>query len=192
MIIPTRIVTAPTAEPITLVDVKEHLRGISHNDHDVMLNALIKNAREEAEHRTNRALMPQTIAALYKTWPKNDTFVLPSAPLTSVTSIIYTAADGTETTFASDNYAVDTDSVPGRVVLGYEKVWPTATLHHDEYPIEVTYVAGYANAAAVPQSIKTAMLFIIERLYDRPPDPYLGTIERAIDSLLNAYKVWGF
>jgi len=103
-----------------------------------------------------------------------------------------TAADGTETTFSSDNYTVDTDSEPGRVVLGYEKVWPTATLHHDEYPIEITYVAGYANAAAVPQSIKTAMLFIIERLYDRPPEPYLGTIERAIDSLLSAYKVWGF
>jgi uncharacterized phiE125 gp8 family phage protein len=200
MRIPVSTVTGPSVEPVTLAEIKTHLRGISHTDHDDLLNSLIQSAREYVETATNRALVQRTLAAYFKDWPDNDTFYLPYAPLQSVSTIKYTDTDGTVTTFSSDDYEVETNLTPGMVLLGYEKTWPTATLHNDEYPIEVTYVCGYepdssspvSYTANIPENLKTAIKFHVEMMYDKPPADYVGTLEKAIDSLLIGYKVWGF
>jgi uncharacterized phiE125 gp8 family phage protein len=200
MRIPVSTVTAPSVEPVTLAEIKTHLRGISHSDHDDLLNGLIKSAREYVETVTNRALVQRTLAAYFKDWPDNDTFYLPYAPLQSVSTIKYTDTDGTVTPFSSDNYEVETNLTPGLVMLGYDESWPTDTLHHDEYPIEITYVCGYepddsspvSYTANIPENLKTAIKFHVEMMYDKPPADYVKTLERAIDSLLIGYKVWGF
>ncbi|MDO6805011.1 head-tail connector protein, partial [Wenyingzhuangia sp. 1_MG-2023] len=51
-------VTAPSAEPLTLEQVKID-RVIDYDDHDSLLTDAIKAAREVAEQITGRALMPQ-------------------------------------------------------------------------------------------------------------------------------------
>jgi uncharacterized phiE125 gp8 family phage protein len=200
MRIPVSTVTGPSVEPVTLAEIKTHLRGISHTDHDDLLNGLIKSAREYVETVTNRAMVQRTLAAYYKDWPENDVFALPISPLISVSSVKYTTAAGTVTTYSADNYTVETALTPGLVMLGYEKTWPTATLHNDEYPIEITYLAGYEpNSASpadytanIPENLKTAVKFHVELMYDKPPEQYERTLQRAIDSLLSGYKVWGF
>ena len=188
MIIPTRIITPPTSEPVSVFEVKDHLRGISHDDHDIMIRGLIKSAREEVEGRTGRALVQRTVAAMFQGWP-DQAFDLPFAPLSSVTSVKYTNTDGDESTFSSDDYSVDVDSEPGRVVLGYSKAWPTATLHAPDYPVVVTYVAGYTT---IPENIKTAIKFLVDVAYSQPPADYVRTMDRAIDALLAPYRLWSF
>ncbi len=200
MIIPTVITTAPPDEPVTLDEVKTHLRGIDHNDHDEMLIGLIKSTRQRFESILGRALVQQTRTAYFQNWPTNGVFSLPYPALRSVSSIKYTDTGGTQYTWSADNYDVDTASEPGRVVLGYSKTWPTATLHHDTYPIEIEYVCGYAPTddsppdyrANVPETIKTAMKLEIELKYNMPPEGLATYTQGAIDALIMPYRVWGF
>jgi len=62
--------------------------------------------------------------------------------LQSVTSVKYTDSDGDQSTLSTDDYIVDNDSEPGRIVLGYGTVWPTATLYPSN-PIEIQFLCGY-------------------------------------------------
>jgi uncharacterized phiE125 gp8 family phage protein len=200
MIIPRTTVVEPSVEPVTLAEVKTYLRGISHSTHDDLLESMIKSARMHVEAITNRTFVQRTLAAYFSEWPEEDFFVLPGPPLQSVSSVKYTAADGTVTTFASTNYTVLTAIEPGRVILGYEKVWPTATLHHDDYPIEITYVAGYEPddsspqdyRANVPENVKHAIKMHVDMLYSQPPPDYARVVEKTIEILLSSEKVWWF
>lgn len=201
MMIPTRTITGPSVEPVHLEgDIKEHLRGILHTEHDHMLEGLIRSAREKAELGTGRAFVQRTVAARFTAWPADGVFELPFPELRIVESVKYTDISGTAHTFSSDNYSVDTDSEPGRVVLGYGKTWPSATLHAPDYPIEIIYVCGYKPTDGeppdyrknIPQNIKNAIKLLVELDYDRPPEPEAAAIKRAIDSLLEPYRIWSF
>jgi uncharacterized phiE125 gp8 family phage protein len=137
----TTIDTAPTVEPITLTEAKEQLR-VDHSDHDTMITGLIQAAREQVEAMCGRAIIQQTRIAYFDVWP-NKVFHLLYPEIRSITHIKYTSAAGVETTFDSDNYSLDPGSEPGRVVLGYQKVWPSVTLNEENYPIQIEYVCGY-------------------------------------------------
>lgn len=192
-----QVVTAPAAEPVELSEIKDHLR-IDHSDHDTMLNGLIQASREWIEQVLGRALVEQTRAVKYRYWPTSGQFVLPYPPIQSVDSLKYTGTDGTEYTFSSDNYSVVTSRDPGLLVLGYSKVWPSTVLHHDQYPIEIQYVCGYAATsdsppdyqANVPEAIKNVIKLDVERRYDRPPEKYAERLDKVIDILIAPYKVW--
>ena len=198
MIIPTTLTTAPSVEPVTLDEMKTHLRGIDHSDHDDLLNGLIKSARQRIEKILGRALVEQTRTAYYKHWPAT-VIDLPN-PVQSVDSIKYTDVDDSEETFSADNYKVDTASEPGRIVLGYNKVWPSVTLHHAEYPIEIQYVCGYEPDDSsppdytinIPSPILTAIKLDVDLKYNMPPEKLAEYTENAIESLLMPYKGWRF
>jgi uncharacterized phiE125 gp8 family phage protein len=193
------VVTAPTVEPVTLSEVKAHLR-IDHLDHDTQLTSLIQASREHMERVLGRALVQQTRSVKYKQWPESDRFALPYPPIQSVSSLKYTDTGGTTSTFSSDNYTVITDREPGELVLGYSKTWPTATIHYPEYPIEIEYVCGYAPnddsppdyRANVPAALKNAIKLDIELRYDRPPADYAEQLRNVIEALTAPYRVWSF
>ena len=187
----------PFVEPITLDEIKDHLR-IQHNNHDSQLIGLITASREWVESYTNRALVEQTWKCYLQGWPSGDEFELPFPPLQSVTSIKYTDSDDDETEWDSDEYEVDTDSEPGRIILAYGESWPSTTLH-PKNPIEIEFVAGYNSDGSpadyrvnIPEAIKNAIKLDIEIRYDRPNDAYLKVLQDARDSILWPYRVWTF
>lgn len=159
----TRLITAPTTEPVTLAEVKLHLH-VDGNDEDTLINALISGAREQCEHILGRSIMPQTWEKTLDDFPLNDGIELLNPSIISVTSIKYfdelIALDPEfpdvltphEATLASNKYVLDKDSEPGWVMPAYGVVWP-ATLPVSN-AVRVRYVAGYADAASVPTSIK--------------------------------------
>lgn len=157
---------APTAEPVTLEEVKWHLR-IDTDDNDFILEGMIKAAREHIEAILNRGIISQTWCMYLEDWPDDSDFIeIPYPPLQSITSIIYTDYDGTATTWvAATYYHADTNSEPGRVILRYGADWPAATLSPLN-PIAITYVAGYSDLDSVPQSIKQAILLDVADLYE--------------------------
>ena len=207
MLIPWTLTSKPPEEPVTLSEVKDHLR-LDHSDSDTMLESLITASRQYVEEILNRALVQQTRTAYFKDWPETRStyfkvepeqnfFELPGAPLQSVSSVKYTDTDGATSTF--DKYEVVTTRAPGRVVLKDGESWPTATLLHESYPINIEYVCGYEAdetasptdyRANIPQSVRNAILLDIELRYDRPPEEYQKRLEQVIHSLLSVYKVW--
>jgi len=190
---PWTLKEAPSEEPVTLSEVKNHLR-IEHTDHDTMLKGLIQASREYVEQVTSRAIVEQTRIAYFKDWPVNY-FELPGSPLLSVTEVRYTNTDGSSNTFGSDNYHVVTSIEPGRVVLGYSKTWPSDTLLHERYPIEIEFKAGYevdVSPTDVPEAIQNAICLDVEVRYDRPPESYQERIKSVIETLLAPYRVWSF
>lgn len=189
----TIIDTTPTSEPITLIDAKEQLR-IDHNDHDIMINGLIQAAREQIEAMCGRAIVQQTRIAYFDRWP-DKVFHLLYPEIRSVTYIKYTNADGDQETYDSANYALDPGSEPGRVVLGYQKTWPSATLNNEDYPIEVKYICGYEPDGTnltgnVPERINLVMRMLIESMYGGMQEGYAKYRDDAIYNMLNQYRVW--
>jgi uncharacterized phiE125 gp8 family phage protein len=110
--------------------------------------------------------------------------LVPRPPLISVSSITYVDGNGTTQTLSAAAYKVDTDSEPGRITPAYGYCWPTTRAEINA--IAITYVAGYATRAAVPASIKQAMLLLIGHWYENREavGQVGGTVAMAVESLL--------
>jgi len=139
--------TAPTAEPIHLTEAKLHLRlavdaagAVAYTAEDSELTGRIAAARAAAETETWRKLVLQTWDIFLDEW--QDEIFLPYPPLRSVEFIKYTDTAGIVTTLATTEYDVDLSSEPGRIMLGYDKSWPTADLYPLN-PIQIRFKVGY-------------------------------------------------
>lgn len=193
---PLLLVTAPTTTPITLTEAKAHLR-VDFADDDTLITTLLSVATSRFDGPTGllgRALMPQTWDMFFDGFPSCSYIKFPMPPLTSVTGVFYTDPSlGTEQTFASTNYEVDTYSKPGRLTLISTAVWPITKDKTNS--IRVRFVAGYADAASVPAPIKAAMLLTIADLYEARETFVTGMqanevpMSPTVDRLVNPYKV---
>jgi len=171
----TTLKTAPTKEPVSLDEVKQHLRiELELTDHDDYLTTLIKDAREYAEELTWRKFITQTWYAYYDDWPCYNYFELPFGSLQSVTAIKYTDTDAAELTWSSAEYIVGIDYQKGRVTLDDGYTWPNVVLYPSN-PIEVEFKCGYGAAATdVPANIKKAMKIMIADSFENREDIVIG------------------
>lgn len=186
-----QLVTAPTVEPVTVSDAKDHLR-IDDDKDDVLIESLITAAREWAEKYQNRAYLTQTWDLFFDDYPA-EPFSLPKPPLQSVTHIKYYDTDETETEFSSDYYQVDTASFKGRIALDYGQEWPTTTLRSMNGFV-VRFIAGYGDDASdVPEAVKTAIKMIVAELYENREVSDIRThfeVPFAVKSLLGLERIW--
>lgn len=184
-----RIVTEPAAEPVSSAEAKEQLRELS-TDHDTEIASLIKQARQQFERDTSRALITQTWKMFVDTWPaEGRAFNLPLAPLASVTTIQYRDAAGALQTWATTEYVVDADSEPGRIVLATSKSFPALETDRPNAVI-VTFVCGYGAAASnVPEMMRRAVLLLVEHYYDRGINE---TVYEAYQRISRANRIWRF
>jgi uncharacterized phiE125 gp8 family phage protein len=159
-----KIITGPASEPVSLAEAKTQCR-VDVTDDDALLTGLIVVAREEVERRTWHAVISQTLELVLDGWPSGSYIELPRPPLVSVSSVKYRTSAGVETTWSSVNYIAGADHIPGRLVLADGASWPSGDLYPTE-AIRIRYVAGYTNAAVVPQSLKLAMLLLIAHWYE--------------------------
>lgn len=190
----TSLDTSPVIKLLDLDSAKDHL-NIDHTNDDFYILGLIESATAQIENITRRGLLTQTWKAFADGWPDDGYFTLPFGWLQSVTSVKYTDSDGDETTWGATNYISDTDSDPGRVVLGYNKTWPTATLYPSN-PIEIEFVCGKIASSSVPQPIKSAALLMIGDAYSFRESIVVGssvnTIPGHIMNLLWSYRLFGY
>ena len=191
-------VTGPDIEPVTLEEMKKHLRCYaSITDEDDDISALIVTAREWVEDYTARALIDQswrlTIDANlhgdrvrgfneprfgggfgrmeWLHWMRRGEILLRRAPVIAVTSFKSIDAAGVETDIDSAGYALrEADSKWPRLVPLSGTTWTTGTL-------KIEFRAGFADrlgspkqdATRVPTRFKQAMKLWAEANYDRDP-----------------------
>jgi len=182
------ITTEPTIEPITLVDMKLHLR-VDCDDDDDLITGLISASRQWCEDYEHRAYITQTITAKLNYLP--SCIILPKPRLQSVTSVKYIDTSATEQTLSSDLYDVDLYREPGQIVRGYNDTYPS-TLDVVN-AVEIVYVAGYGSLAAdVPSKTIAAIKLMCAHLYENRmavSDLNMSEIPLGIKSLLNA-RAW--
>ena len=195
----TKINTAPTTEPVSLEEVKRHLRlavsaaqASGYSEEDEWFERNIATSRRMVEQELARALITQTWDVYYDGWPWNRFIELPYPPLVSAV-VTYRLEDdsGYDNTFTD----VITDIVeePGQIVLAADGSWPTGTLYPVN-PIKVTIVCGYGDAEDVPSGIKSAILLKLSDLHEERGDTLIGPSFKnmgAMDALLQQYRMWG-
>ena len=152
------VVTPPTVEPLSLAEAKRQVYVASsdtYHDEDLVLR--IQAAREQWEHDTDSAVMPQTLR-VNLAYLEDDFFNLPQRPIQSITSITYYDESNVLQTLSSSVYVLD---AAARVVrLNEDSDWPS--VYSDRFDaVTVEYVAGYANRQNVPAIAKQAMLLLV-------------------------------
>ena len=189
-----KVITAPSAEPVTLTEAKAQCRVDITTD-DTLITSYIAAARRLCERIDWRAYMTQTLEVWLDAWPATDILKIPRPPLQSITSITYYDQSNVAATLSSASYFVDTVSEPGRVVLNYGYTWPS-TILRETNGIAVRFVAGYASAGNVPQTIKQAILLVVGHWYENREAVLVGAMSRDIEfgvkSLLDIERAMRF
>lgn len=184
------LITAPTAEPVSLAEAKAHLRVDTSAD-DALITALIVSARETAEHLTGRAIMAQTWERVLNTFPAGA-IKLGMPPVTAITSVKYIDTAGAEQTYTSAGYTLDAVNLPGYLhpSVAYPD-WPSTQLGAVN-AVRVRFTCGYTT---VPANIKTWMLLRIGTLYEHRQEVLAGVSLAELPSayterLLDSVRVW--
>lgn len=165
------LITGPTLEPITLAELKLHLRIedsiVEDFAEDTLLDDDITASREHVEDITRRALNTQTWEYFLDGWPSGNKIKLPFGNLqTAGLSVKYTDSDGDQTTMTlTTDYLIETNGEGyGHIVLPYGESWPSFTAYPSN-PIVIQFACGWTTAALVPYKIKAAMKLICSDLY---------------------------
>lgn len=196
---------APVIEPVALSDVWSQLE-IIESSRDTMLLLLIGAARRYAETYTRRSFITQKWKLVADAFPGNPcgyhvaadfsldgVIQLDRGIVQTVDSVGYTAMDGTAQVMPTTDYVTELSGCPGRVALGFGKVWPIAIPQIGA--VTVNYTAGYGPAATdVPEGIRHWILMRIATLFENREEVAVlarGKIEALpfVDTLLDPYVV---
>lgn len=205
------VVTPPTQEPIGEDETIDHLR-IDATDVEIALMPIyIAAVRRWVERFTGIAFCTQTLEWAQDCFPpsalsygygatpaggdpwESDMFgsiLLPRPPLQSVTSVTYVDGAGVTQTLAANQYLVDTRSTPGRISPAPDVSWPATRWQPNA--VIVRFIAGYTNAAAVPEDLKDALFLACGMLYENREELLEGSLNPTgiLKRLLANHRTW--
>jgi uncharacterized phiE125 gp8 family phage protein len=184
-----KLITSPGAEPLTLAEVKAHLR-ITHSSDDAMLAIYLAAARQWIDGPDgwlNRAIMLQTWELSLDTFPSAE-IRLPLIPVKQIDSIKYDDSNGAEQTMPPGDYFLDNPAHPSWVLPYVGTGWPSTMATANA--VRVRFICGYDTAAVVPATLKAAVLLMTGYLYEHRE----ATVEDAftagaVRALLNPYQM---
>lgn len=186
MLITDRLTTPPAEEPITISELKAHLR-ITSDEEDTELAGYIASAREYYEGQTGRALVTQSRTAAFDEFPVGGGAVtFGRVPLTSVDAVKYLDGDLVERTLGGSAYYADMIGEPGSISLRPGQSWPaTATVSN---AVRVEYTCG-TEAASVSAVARQAILFLAAHFFENRVPVNVGNIVSEIPLTLQA-MIW--
>lgn len=165
------IVNAPATEPVSLADLKRHLR-VDHGHEDEAITAIGVAARAWLESVTGLALITQTIRQTEQVWPGGRVIELARFPVQSITSIQYRDGDDAVQTLASSAYRLEIDDAA--VVLAANQTWPDIT--QGPGAVKITFVAGVDDAASVNPMAAHAIRLLAGHFFENREASISGTI----------------
>ena len=182
------LLAAPAIEPMAVSDAKAHLR-IDTSAEDVLIASLILTSRLHIEAALGLALITQSWQLTLDTWPDGPAVALPLHPVSAITSIQTTAADGTTAPLPATATLFD-PGPPARIVRTGPS-WPRITAAANG--ITVTFTAGFGPGATdVPAPIRQAMLLLVAHWYEHRDPIEIGepdtAIPKAVHDLLRPYR----
>lgn len=177
----------PTTEIVSLDEMKLHLR-IDHDDEDALIKDLITSARKYAEFTVcGKAFAEQTL--IYYPTRLVGRIELPYPPLQSIERFEYKDIDGTTHGLTEDE---DFYADVRRSAVQPVARWPTVSLHPVN-PIEIEYVAGYAEA---PADVQHAIKLLVGHWYEYREGVLqmghnINLVPWGINALLQGHRTFG-
>jgi uncharacterized phiE125 gp8 family phage protein len=151
----------PAVEPVTLSEVKAHLR-IDGTSEDDLLTGLVRAARQDVERSTGLALIDQSWRLVLDRWPASGTVPLRIHPVREVLSVTLYGSEGEASLLAPESYQVDTLSRPARV---HAETAPPALRAMNG--VEIDFSAGFGESGTdVPDLLRRAILLLVAHWYE--------------------------
>jgi uncharacterized phiE125 gp8 family phage protein len=162
-------ITPPVGEPVTLADMKLHLR-LTHTSEDALIGNLIKAAREEVEQAAGLALISQGWRLYLDEWPGSGIVLLQRAPMISLDAVTVFNAAGSPASLPLSGFVFDRASRPARLAPKDTVMTPGRALNG----IEIDFTAGFgATGAEAPDGLKRAIMLLAAHWYEhRGPDAF--------------------
>lgn len=154
------LINPPQAEPLTLAEVKAHLR-LDSGDEDALLTTLIRTAREHLERTTGLCLLRQTWRFYLDRWPQTGVILIGKGPVQTIETILVFGSDGRETNITAADKLLDGTARPARLWLR-DPPTPGRVMNG----IEIDFIAGYGEAGTdVSDTLKRAMLMHVAQMF---------------------------
>lgn len=161
------LTTAAASLPVVLADITPELLSYTQSTaNDAVVTQKLTEAVNYVEGQTQRCFIQSTWLQTFDDWPPGP-IKIDLQPLSSVSHVKYYDVDGTLQTVSSSLYWTDTNSKPPRIVFKPDFTWPAVEVGRPS-AVQVTFVAGYANAAAVPAMAKAAIKMLAAYWLERP------------------------
>jgi uncharacterized phiE125 gp8 family phage protein len=156
------LISPPAAEPVTLADVKQHLR-VTHSSEDALISGLIKAAREELEQATGLALISQGWRLYLDCWPGTQMVLIHKAPVISLAALTVYDLAGAPASLSLSGFVLDRFSRPARIAIPDAVAAPGKKMNG----IEIDFTAGFgATGVEVPDGLKRAIMLLAAHWYE--------------------------
>lgn len=174
------VVLGPASYPITQANAMAFSGVID----PALADQLIASAVYYFQHKTCHQLCEVTYSQNWDGFPCQ--FNLDWSPVQSVTWVKYRDLNGVQQTLDASQYWSSLNASPPRIIPAYGVVWPETQLGRPE-SVEVRYVAGYDDYAAIESGILRGLYGLIS-LWSKLPEPVVwnGGIPKDIPHSLNA------
>jgi len=187
------VVTPPAIEPVTFEQVYDHLHDPPQNDDHFA--RLMTASRMDAESRTNRAFIEQTLrmsgpSCRYAVSSNAHGIQLLRHPIIAIESVsFYDTSNALQVVADTDYYVTD----DGFLRFGPSYTYPSLYAREDAFRIQ--YRAGYITGESpsepnVPEPIKQAILIGVELNWSPLTPDEREAMEKARDALLAPYRVF--
>lgn len=189
---PITKITPPSAEPLTLDELKKFFRE-DRSVEEPLIEQFGKAARKNIERVTGYQLVDATYEMRLEDF---ETIKIPKKPFRSLTKIEYVDEDGTTQELGSDKYTVHEYDSP--VEIEFKSDLPKLDYREDtKYPIIITFVAGYGTASDVPEDWKsaiglTAMIYWMRDVPEDVGEEFNPLQLGVVKSLLTDYRIGRF
>lgn len=198
------LIALRSGEIVTLAEAKNHLR-VDDNSEETnnYIQSLIKVARAATEKYCARSFVQQERVLRLDRFPSgNSPIYIPRGAVLSIEEFEYIDCDAQSNYLDADDFVLDGDHLPARVVPAHGKCWPQSA----DIPgaVRIRFFSGYSGTGAapdidiatnVPADLKHAQLLLIQHFYDQRAPLNIGNIVNnlpwSVDALLSDFRVDG-
>lgn len=186
----TERIAAATENPITLDEAKAHLR-VDTNADDALISSLISAAVSFIDYpgALGKVMVTQTWRQSVSAPDADGRLYLTVGPVQSISGVSYFDADNQSQAASVGDFQLYKSEDWAFLAPKSGKTWPVVYNRPDA--ISITHVSGYGAASAVPQSLKTALLFLVAYWYEFRGDE-VSEMPPTAEALINMHKIGFF
>jgi uncharacterized phiE125 gp8 family phage protein len=169
---------APTLRPISVDEAKLHFK-VTGTDEDANIAIYLDGAIAACENKLQTAIMDSRFTLYAREFSQH--LSLQKNFVSAINSVKYYDVDGNLTTVSPSNYSIQDFKVPNVLYFNDSYTFPNTDLR--EFPVEVSFQAGFTSASSVFPVIRTAVFLEVSDRYENRQNEVIG--ERLISVMYN-------